>query len=151
MTRAFNIKPGHPAIAFLIRLHADLGGKLRENRKEAKRLAESMKHVEAVIRLFDPAYGVGRIAVRRRYKGNPWFKRGSVFRRALDVLRMADRPLTVREITERMLKTKGVTNAKPQAVSDLSNGVRISLRKYEGKSVETVGEGMPARWRLRAD
>jgi hypothetical protein len=146
MTRAFHTKSDHPAISFLVRLHADLGGKLRENRKEARRLAESMKHVEAVIRLFDPAYEIGRIAARRRYKGNPWFKRGTVLRRALDVLRTAEGPLTVREITDRMLKAKGVANAKPDALNDLSNGVRISLRKYEGKGVVTVGEGIPSRW-----
>ncbi len=59
-----------------------------------------MKHVEAVIRLFDPAYDTRRISVRRRYKGNPWFKRGTLVRHALDVLRKAQGPLTAREITE---------------------------------------------------
>jgi hypothetical protein len=149
MSRAFKVSPQHPAIACLIRLHADLGGKLLESRKQARQLVTSMRHVEAVIRLLDPAYDVRRISMRKRYKGNPWFKRGTVFRRALDVLRRAERPLTVREITEQMLKAKGIINAKSEAVSDLSNGVRISLRKYEGKGVVTVvGEGAPGRWRL---
>jgi len=66
-----------------------------------------MKHVEAVIRLFDPAYAVGRIAARRRYKGNGIFKRGTILRHALDVLRKAQGPLTAREITERMLEPAG--------------------------------------------
>jgi hypothetical protein len=42
-----------------------------------------------VIRLFDPAYEVSRLAVHRRYKGNAWFKRGTLLRHALDVLRKA--------------------------------------------------------------
>ena len=58
MPHAFKANPDHPAVAYLVRLHADLGGRILENRKEAKRLAESMKHVEAVIRLFDLAYDV---------------------------------------------------------------------------------------------
>lgn len=66
--------PDHSAIPFLVRLHADLGGKIPENRKEARRLADAMMHVEAVIRLFDPAYLAGRMAARRRYKGNRVFK-----------------------------------------------------------------------------
>jgi hypothetical protein len=82
--------------------------------------------------------------MRKRYKGNPWFKRGTVFRNALDVLRRAEKPLTVREITELMLKAKGVANAKSSALNDLSNGVRVSLRKYESKGiVAVVREGMP--------
>ena len=62
-----------------------------------------MIHVEAVIRIFDPAYNVTRIAARRRYKGNGLFKRGTILRNALDVLRKAQGPLTAREVTERML------------------------------------------------
>ncbi len=98
MSHTFKASPDHPAVAYLVRLHADLGGKIWENRKEAERLAAAMKHVEAVIKLFDPAYNVRSISVRRRYKGNAWFKRGTLFRHALDVLREAKEPLTTRQI-----------------------------------------------------
>jgi hypothetical protein len=54
--------------------------------------------VAAIIRLFDPAYNVRRIAARRRYKGNGIFKRGTILRHALDCPRMAQGPLTAREI-----------------------------------------------------
>ena len=40
------------------------------DRRERARLAADMKHVEAVIRLFDPAYDTRRIAVKRRNKAN---------------------------------------------------------------------------------
>jgi len=43
--------------------------------------------------------------------GNPWFKRGTLFRGALDVLRTANAPMTVREVTDAMLAAKGVTDA----------------------------------------
>jgi hypothetical protein len=79
----------------LEKLHAELAGKILDNKKEARRLAEAMKHVEAVLKLLVPGYDVRPIAVRRR-KLNPWFKRGTVLRNALDVLRNAERPLTAR-------------------------------------------------------
>jgi len=91
----------------------------------------------------------GPIAVRRR-KPNPWFKRGTVFRHALDVLRAAEKPLTTREITARMLATRGVTDAPPKAARDLAGGVQSSLRNHKGVAVLTVGEGMPVRWALAA-
>jgi hypothetical protein len=65
--------------------------------KEAKRLAQAMMHVEAVLKMLEPGYDVRPIAVRRR-RPNKWFKRGTVFRHALDVLRAAEGPLTTREI-----------------------------------------------------
>jgi hypothetical protein len=74
-----------------------------------------MKHVEAVMRLFDPAYNVRSIAVRRRYKGNAWFKRGTILRHALDVLRKAQGPLTARGITERMPTGQGRVRHRAQA------------------------------------
>jgi hypothetical protein len=74
----------------LEQLHADLGGKILDNKAEAKRLAIAMTHVEAVLKLLDPAYSVRGISVRRR-KPNPWFKRGTVFREALGVLRTAEK------------------------------------------------------------
>jgi hypothetical protein len=72
----------------LERLHAELGGQVLQNKKEAKRLAQAMVHVEAVLKMLEPGYDVRPIAVRRR-KPNPWFKRGTVFRHALDAIRTA--------------------------------------------------------------
>jgi hypothetical protein len=37
-----------PAMYALLRLHATLGDKIKENRQEARRFAEDMKHVEGV-------------------------------------------------------------------------------------------------------
>ena len=38
----------------LERLHAELGGKILDNKAQAKRLAEAMKHVEAVLKMIEP-------------------------------------------------------------------------------------------------
>jgi hypothetical protein len=151
MPHAFKPSPDHPAIAYLVRLHADLGGKIWEKKKEAKRLAESMRCVEAVIRLFDPAYDVRRITARRRYKGNAWFKRGTIMRHALETLREAQGPLTAREIAERMLAAKGMSGVTPKAMRSLVGSVQVSLQNHDGKTVTRIGEGMPGRWRLKLD
>lgn len=135
MPHAFKASPDHPAVDYLVRLHADLGGKILANRKEAERLAESMKHVEAVIRLFDPGYDVTRIAARRRYKGNGLFRRGTIIRSALDVLRKAQMPLTAREVTERMLAARGVPEPAAKAMRGLIASVQTSLQNHTGKSV----------------
>lgn len=132
----------------LLRLHAELGGKIKENKVEARRLAQAMRHVEAVLKLLAPGYDVRPIAVRRR-RGNPWFKRGTLLRHSLDVLRAANRPLTVREIALAMLAKRGVTGVKPKAVADLRCSVQSSLRNHEGKSVVENKETSPARWSIK--
>lgn len=91
-----------PAIQTLERLHAELGGKILANKQEHDNLAEQMRHVEAVLKMLDPSYEVRRIAVKRR-KANPWFKRGTLYRKALDVLRKATEPMTAKDAALRTL------------------------------------------------
>jgi hypothetical protein len=132
----------------LEQLHAELGGKILDNKAQAKRLAECMKHVEAVLKMLEPGYNIRAISVRRR-KPNPWFKRGTVFRCALDVLRAAaGKSLTSREIVQGMLAAKGVKDANPKAVRDLGGAVLASLRNHRGGNVREHSEGRLARWSL---
>src|ERR1700675_575241 len=109
MPHTFNPHPKHPAVPFLIRLHADIGGRILENKRQAEKLAADAKAVEAVLKMFDPEFNARAISARRRVTGNPWFKRGTLFRSALEALRAAQGPLTVREVTDAVLAAKGVT------------------------------------------
>jgi len=147
MPNAFKAYPKHPAVAYLSRLHADIGGRILENKKQAHRLAADMIAVEAVIRMFDPAFNVRAISALRRVTGNPWFKRGTLFRHALEALRTAKEPMTVRELADAMLVTKGVTADKKQR-NGIEAGVRCSLENHAGKTVERIGEGSPKRWKI---
>jgi hypothetical protein len=135
------------AMHTLGQLHAELAGKLIDNKREAKRITVSMMQVEAVMKLLEPGYVVRGIAVRRR-KANPWFRRGTLFRSAVDALRRAGTPMTAREITDAMIAAKGVA-ATPKQVRDLQGGVTASLRFHKRGMV--AGEGVPVRWRLTLD
>ena len=136
-----------PAMQTLERLHAELGGQILENKEEAQRLAGQMLHVEAVIKMLDPTFNIRRISVKRR-QPNPWFKRGTVYRRAVDVLRTATEPLTAREIAEQVLAAANVTNPDKAALTDLIGTVLASLRNHDGKGVQRANEGSPAKWTI---
>ena len=136
-----------PAIQTLERLHSELGGQILENKEEAQRLAGQMLHVEAVIKMLDPTFNLRRIAVKRR-QPNPWFKRGTVYRRAVDALRTAIEPMTAREIAERVLVAANIKAPDKAALADLIGTINSSLRNHDGKGVQRVNEGSPARWRL---
>jgi hypothetical protein len=143
------MKHNSPTISALRRLHADIGGKIIENRKNAKRLREDRKHVTAVIKMLSPGYDTREIAARRTYKANPWFRRGTLFRSALDVMRGASGPLTVAEIVDHMLAAKGVASARTDQVRGLQSAVLSSLRNRQGKGrVQMADNRVPARWML---
>jgi hypothetical protein len=100
--------------------------------------------------MLDPGYSLRAISVKRR-QPNPWFKRGTVYRCAVDVLRTATEPLTAREIAERVLAAANVANPDKDAVADLAGSVLASLRNHKGKGIQRTNEGSPARWRLHTN
>ena len=137
----------HSTLSALRRLHSDLAGQLLDNRDKATRLRQDMKHVEAVIKLIAPDYSLRAIAIRRR-KPNPYFKRGTIFRSVLELLRDTPEPLAASEITARLLAGIGVTEPAREDFRTLFGGVEASLRNNEGKTVRRAGEGKPSKWML---
>jgi hypothetical protein len=131
----------------LERLHAELAGKIQENKEEAERLANDMRHVEAVLKMLNPSYRVQAIAVRRR-KPNQFFKRGTVFRRAIDEMRKAARPMTPREIALAMFATIGIPEPAHDDLKGITESVLCSLRNNEGETVQAIEGPRPVRWEL---
>jgi hypothetical protein len=149
MPHPFDPKPDHPAVLTLLQFHANIGGRILANKREAAKLREDMRHVEAVIKMFDPAFSLRPIAVKRR-KLNQWFKRGTIFRPAMDVLRTAQGPLTSRQIAEGMLNAQSITDAPRKAVGALAASVQCSMINHDDGAVLRHGEGTPARWTVPA-
>jgi hypothetical protein len=127
-------------------LHAELAGKLLANKREAIRLRTAMMQVEAVVKMLQPGFNIASIAANRRNKSNPWFKRGTLFRSAVDVMRRAGAPMTAREIADTLVADKAPQATRKQA-KDLQAAILAALRKRDGAMV--VGEGAPTLWRLK--
>ena len=138
-----------PAINTLERLHAELGGKILENRQEAESLREQMQHVEAVIKMLAPDYNLRAITVKRR-ETSKWFKRGTLYRKAVDVLRTATEPMTATDLAWAVLAAAGIQTDDRKAVTILGQSIQSSLRNHAGKGVQQVNEGIPAKWKLTA-
>ena len=139
--------PTTQATFTLLQLHAELGGKIIDNKKEATRLADSMRHVEAVLKMLDPSFSARGISVRRR-KPNRHFKRGTIFRAVLEILKVADEPVATSEIVRRLFVAKGVTDQSPDDTRVLFGGVQASLRNHRGGSILAHTDGRAVRWSL---
>jgi hypothetical protein len=96
------------ALFTLRQLHAELAGKFLENRNAAVKIRTAMMQVEAVMQMLQPGLSVAAIPARRRNKSNPWFKRGMLFRSAVDVMRRAGTPMTAREIADALIADKAL-------------------------------------------
>jgi hypothetical protein len=88
--------------------------------------------VEAVLQMLKPDFDVRTISAKRRNKSNPWFKRGTLFGSAVDVLGRATAPLIAGKSPQAMRK---------QAI-DLRAAILAALRKRNGDGV-VYGEGAP--------
>ena len=96
--------------------------------------------------MLEPGFNIASIAAKRRNKSNPWFKRGTLFRGAVDVMRRTGTPMTAREIAEALIAGKAPEATRKQAI-DLQAAILAALRRRDDAVV--VGEGAPARWRLK--
>jgi hypothetical protein len=96
------------AIFTLSQLHAELAGKFLENHRQGVRLKTAMLQVEAVLQMLQPGFNIKSISAKRRNKSNPWFKRRTLFRSAVDVLRRAEAPMTAQEIAQALIADKAV-------------------------------------------
>jgi hypothetical protein len=105
-----------------------------------------MMQVEAVVKMLEPGFNVASIAAKRRNKSNPWFRRGTLFRSAVDVMRRAGTPMTAREIADALVADKAPQATRKQAI-DLQAAILAALRKRDGAMV--VGDGAPTHWRLK--
>jgi hypothetical protein len=128
-------------------LHAELAGKLLENKRAAIKIRTSMMQVEAVLKMLRPDFNIA--LPKRRVIGNTWFKRGTMFRSAVDVMRRAGTPMTARQIADALIEAKAPQQATRKQAIDIQAAILAALRKRKRNGGTVVGEGAPARWRLR--
>jgi hypothetical protein len=74
--------------------------------------------------MLDPEVNLRLIAPKRRNTGNPWFKRGMLYRAVVDTLRRATGPMTADDICQALLAGK-----TPPATSRRTTYRRPSLRR----------------------
>jgi hypothetical protein len=62
----------------LVETHAELAGEIRQLEDRLEQLRSDVLHVEAVIRLMDPAFQPEAIVPKKRDQGRNWFGNGEL-------------------------------------------------------------------------
>jgi len=91
----------------LTRKRAEIAGKIEHCQLEMRRLIAELDHVDATIRIFNPAIDIGRIRAKPVPPRHAAFK-GEVSRIVFDVLREAPAPVTSRDIAMQLMKERGL-------------------------------------------
>lgn len=150
----------------LSKRYSALTGQLREvqsNIARIKREAEKLPELEAETRRLETLIASAAMVLQDadpnwRAEDAPPIKPfvhmipvpfGSCGRRALAVLRNADKPMTAREVALEVLRQAGSEDAEPKMIRRTVNAVEASLRHHRGRTVESSGK-YPAQWRTIA-
>lgn len=150
----------------LEKLYSSLTGELegvRANIARISREMEKLPELEAAIPDLEASIASAAMLLKRSNPDwepeqtppvQPWTHQltvpfGSCGRRAMEVLRLADRPMTAREIALQVLRESGDGATDPKLIQRTTNSILASLRKHQGRTVESSGK-YPAQWRTIA-
>jgi hypothetical protein len=139
-----------PVIGALRAKRAELSGQIADLEKRAAQCRADLMHVDAVLRLFAPDTDVTAIAPKAVRRRNPWFAPGELSRTILDILRTAPEPLTVRDITARLMARYGLAAGDVRAFGLVRKLVMNALTRQATTLAERVRDGRAVFWRVAA-
>ena len=138
------------ALSALIDKRATLVGEIHDLEGRLEQLRSDVLHVDAVIRLMDPAYQLDAIVPKRRRQRREWFGNGELLRAVLETLRQAREPMTSREVALAIMERKGFDQNDGQTVRLIEKRVDATIRR-RGALVERVVYGpRSVAWRIKA-
>lgn|GEM_PF-2337843 len=109
-------------------------------------LKEKMEHISYLLRLqVDAEWTPHHLSPLHPRKPR---RRGSIAKAAYQVLRKADEPMKVRDISLAIASDMGIKRADSTAISRLDAAVRTSLKERVSDGVVEEVEGRPTRWRV---
>ncbi len=98
-------------VSQLIEKRSEIAGLADAKRGELNAILRDLDHLDAVIKLFAPEKVPELLPVKRRASDRT-FARHELKRRIFNLLRETGRPMTAREITDRIIQDKG-TDVEP--------------------------------------
>lgn len=133
----------------LIRKRAEIAGQIEHNQLSLRRLIGEVDHIDAAIRIFDPAIDIAAIRSKPVPPRHAAFK-GEVTRLVLDTLREASAPVTSREIALRLMSERGLDSGDAVLCVIMVKRVCASLRAHKIKGLirSVPSQGNLQGWEL---
>jgi hypothetical protein len=133
----------------LVEKRAELTGEIRQLEDRLEQLRSDVLHVDAVIRLMDPAFQPDAIVPKKRRQGRNWFGNGELLRSVLETLRKAPEPMTAKEVALAIMEQRGFDVNDGGTLRLVEKRVFATVLRREGSLVEKVVYGPRAvGWRI---
>ncbi|MFZ6675240.1 hypothetical protein [Undibacterium sp. Xuan67W] len=137
-------------VSGLVLKRAEVAGQIASFKTEIIRLQGALSHLDGSIKLFAPEFDLRTVKAKRTNKRNQYFAKGEAQRMVLDAMREAGKPLNSREITDRLLKRKGIASSA-ELIARIQKNVIAVLHRQDGQlveQVETSGEHGVMKWMI---
>lgn len=126
-------------ISALVKKKAEFLGQIDHHKKEVKKIAKSITHIDAAIKVFAPEYDIESVKGKQYREKNQTFEHGELSRLIFDVLRESKKALTILEITEAIKEIKGIQeNIRGNVTSSLHLQKKNGHLKKESKNNQLV-------------
>lgn len=139
-------------VSGLVAKRSELAGQIEHFMQEMKRMAADLRHLDAAIKLFDPAYDLRTIRVRQHRKKNVYFKQGECARLVLDVLREVGGVMSTETVALAVLKKKGLSAENKDVVTFFKKAAITALRYQANRNLlKNAGfapDGITLLWTL---
>lgn len=137
-------------ITALIRKRAELAGQIEHLQGQLRQTVIALDNVEATLRVFDPAIDLGEVAPRKVPTAHHAF-RGEISRIVLEALRETTRPLSTLQLTERVMKERGLDTGNKVLIRTMNKRIGTCLRHWKNRGAlrSIRGAGQVHVWELR--
>ena len=125
-------------VSGLVSKRSEVAGQIASYKTEIAKLQDALSHLDGSIKLFSPGYDLRTVKAKRTNTRNQYFVKGEAQRMTLDLLREAAKPLNSREITDRLMKRKGIASTAA-LVARIQKNVIAVLRRQENHLLKQVG------------
>ena len=126
---------------------SELAGMVRQLEQQLAQQRSNLAHVDATMLLFDPDIRPSNIRPRQQRQRNAWFRPGECLRLIYDELRDANQPVSTRELTEQIMRSKTMTAADQRSRDLIQKTILSSLNRSRKTIARSQGDGVVC-WRL---
>jgi hypothetical protein len=122
-------------LAGLIAKRAEIAGEITHTRAKLRQMLIDLGHVDAAIRLFEPDFDVDGIKPKQPMPLYNVSFRGEFVRIILDMMREAQGPVTTKEITTVVMRSRGLNTNDAALFALFQRRIRGLLYHYRGRGM----------------